>query len=41
MQMYTIHQSIYTVITKPRNENCTAKKKSQKSIPFIEIIKHN
>ena len=39
--MHTIYDSKYAVIKLPRNGNNKAKNKWQKTIQFIEIIKHN
>ena len=39
--MHTIHESNYTVIKLPRNGHSKVKNNEQKTIQFIEVIKHN
>jgi len=40
IQVHTIHESSYTVIKLPRNDNSKAKKINKNTIQFIEIVKH-
>ena len=43
IQMHTLHESNHTGIKLPRNDNSKEKKikKNQKTIQFMEVIKHN
>jgi len=41
IQMHTFHDSYYIVIKQPSDGDSKAKKVNQKTIPFIDVCKHN